>query len=339
MSKDVLPGPPRVQIQTQSGCDGRCVFCPNKAVLESSLEQGRMAPELYHKIIDELADLAPRRISPYLMNEPLLDARLPDFIRYTVDRVPAATTLVTSNGTHLSEELGEALIASGLKRLKVSLQSLDPEVNKRLMGASCDPEKIVHNILTFKRLMNKKRTKRPDLRVSMIVTKFNAREIEHARRFWKKHGIRLVTSALENRGGNIDAAEALNTQEMTHLCCACIRPSREMCVLWNGDVVLCCVDWWRTAIVGNLAEQSVREVWNGPRLQTIRDALARDDHTQLPEICANCAQSARPDEHRRGLKSLLRRWAPRRQPQTEPHSAACGPQCAHSQGASDNDAQ
>ena len=58
------PGPPRVQIQTQSGCNGRCVFCPNRDVLRSDLPQGRMAFAAYCKIIDELATLRPRRISP-----------------------------------------------------------------------------------------------------------------------------------------------------------------------------------------------------------------------------------------------------------------------------------
>lgn len=308
VSGEVPPGPPRVQIQTQSGCNGRCVFCPNEAVLKSDLKQGRMAPYLFHKIIDELAQFPPRRISPYLMNEPLLDLRLPDFIRYVAQKVPTATTLVTTNGENLKEEIGRGLIDSGLKRLKVSLQSLNPEVNRQLMGPSCDSEKIVRNILDFKRLMREKRAKHLDLRVSMIVTKSNAGEIDETRRFWKKHGIRLVTSALENRGGNIDAAGSLNPHDMSHLCGDCIRPSREMCILWNGDVVLCCVDWWRTTILGNVAEKSVQEIWNGPRLNEIRQALARDDHGALPEICVNCAESARPDDHRKDLKNLLRRW-------------------------------
>src|SRR5690606_21667841 len=57
-----LPGPPRVQIQTQSGCNARCVFCPNGDVLKSDLSQGRMPESLFQKIVDELAETKPRRI-------------------------------------------------------------------------------------------------------------------------------------------------------------------------------------------------------------------------------------------------------------------------------------
>jgi MoaA/NifB/PqqE/SkfB family radical SAM enzyme len=276
--------------------------------LESELEQGRMTPELYRKIVDELAGLAPRRISPYLMNEPLLDPRLPEFVRYTTERVPEATTLITTNGTRLTEAFGAALIDAGLKRVKVSLQSLDPETNKRLMGDRVDSAEVVRNVIAFHRVIREKRAKQVDLRVSMIVTRYNQAEIDAARRFWRKQGIRLVTSALENRGGNIAEADALNPHEMARLNGDCTRPSKDMCILWNGDAVLCCVDWWRTTIVGNVAEQSIREIWNGPRLTEIRKALRENDCSVLPKICACCAQSADPHRHRRGFKGLVSRW-------------------------------
>ena len=306
MSNEIGPGPQRIQIQTQSGCDGRCVFCPNRDVLKSDLPQGRMEAELYHKVIGDLARTPPHRVSTYLMNEPLLDGRLPDLIRYTSQALPGVTTLVTSNGTHLTREMGEGLIDAGLKRLKVSIQSLDRETNARLMGASVDSELVVARVLAFKRLIRARRSKL-DLRVSMIVTKLNADAIAHARRFWRKHGIRLVTSVLENRGGNIADADALNPHGMACAHCDCIRPSREMCVLWNGDVVLCCVDWWRTAVVGNVAEQSVQEIWQGARLREVRAALRENDEDAMPKICAHCAESAQPDYHRGGLRGFLSR--------------------------------
>jgi len=298
--------PRRVQIQTQSGCNGRCVFCPNEDVLRSGLAQGRMSPALFHKIIDELAASPPSRVSLYLMNEPLLDLRLPEFVRYVAERIPASTTLVTSNGTQLTEDMGAALIDAGLKRLKVSVQSLDPETNRELMGPWCDSEKVVGNVLAFKRLLKEKRSKL-DLRVSMLVTKLNQDEIEDTRRFWRGHGIRLVTSALENRGGNIEAAEDLNPHEMACYHCSCVRPSREMCILWNGDVVLCCVDWWRTVIVGNVEKQSIGEVWKGEDLEVIRSALRENNEILMPTICSECTESAQPDFHRAGFRGFLSR--------------------------------
>lgn len=305
MHMDAGTGPQRVQIQTQSGCNGRCVYCPNHEVLHSNLKQGRMDEGLYRKIIDELAELEPNRISLYLMNEPLLDRRLPDFVRYASERVPGATTLVTTNGTYLDEDRTAALMEAGLKRLKVSLQSLDPAVNRELMGSWCDSEKIVSNILGAKRVIDRAPGRPLDLRVSTIVTRLNAHEIDGARHFWAAHGIRLVTSSLENRGGNIEEAPTLNPHAMKERGHDCIRPSREMCILFNGDVVLCCVDWFRTEVLGNVAEQGIRGIWGSPRLQAVRHALCTNDKENMPEICVNCTESARPRFHRRGLRRML----------------------------------
>lgn len=307
MHIEIGPGPQRIQIQTQSGCNGRCVFCPNGDILKAGLKQGRMELGLFRKIIDDLAETPPHRISPYLMNEPLLDLRLPEFVAYVSERIPQATTLVTSNGTNLTEEMGDALIGAGLKRLKVSLQSLDSPVNKQLMGEWCDSDRIVRNVLAFKKQITARKSKL-DLRISMIVTKLNHTEIEKARRFWRKHGIRLVTSALENRGGNValQAAE-LNPHTMACYNTDCVRPSREMCILWNGDAVLCCVDWWRTVVLGNAGEQRVQDIWLGARLDGIRQALRENNKTAMPTICARCEQSAQPDYHRKGLKGFIKR--------------------------------
>ncbi len=279
--------PRRIQIQTQTGCNGRCIFCPNEAFIKSHLPTGRMSTELFKEIVDKLVEIQPHRIMPYLQNEPLLDERLPDLIAYIHSKMPKVTTLVVTNGTRLTNDVGEALIKSGLKRLKVSLQSLDDEVNKELMGYPATP--VVENILGFAQLLERYGSSM-DFRVSTIVNSKNEKEIEKMQEFWGRHKIRLVLSALENRGGNIDALKLSHTNVMKSRR-GCIRPTREMCILFNGEVVLCCVDWLRTVILGDLKEQSVAEVWNSPRLNLIREGLKMEDCCHLPEICRNCAEA------------------------------------------------
>lgn len=304
MSVEITAGPPRIQIQTQAGCNGRCVFCPNEQLIEAGLPQGKMSVELFHKIIDELVEIPPRRIGLYLMNEPLLDNRLPEFVRYTAERIPSTKTQIITNGTFLDEPTAEALIDAGIKQVKVSLQSLDSETNRKLMGYPS--EGVIENCITFQKLLAKKRVKDLDFRVSMIVTSLNADKLDDIRAFWRKHNIRLVTSALENRGGNIAQAATLNPHEMKSMG-DCIRPSRDFAVLYNGDAVLCCVDWMRTTILGNVGEQSIRDIWHGEALKRIRAGLREGDRSKLPKICLNCAESASPNYHRRGLKGLLSR--------------------------------
>jgi hypothetical protein len=80
-----------------------------------------------------------------------------------------------------------------------------------------------------------------------------------------------------------------------------------MCILWNGDVVLCCVDWRRTVIAGNVADTPAPDVWNASKFQEIRRAFEEQDIGALPEICVNCTESACPEKHRRGVSGVLSR--------------------------------
>src|SRR5918999_3500602 len=76
----------RIQIQTVSWCNRSCAFCPSG---KFPVPKTYMPLEVYHRIIDQLHDLDfSGRISPYLMNESLLDKRLPDLITYARRRCP-----------------------------------------------------------------------------------------------------------------------------------------------------------------------------------------------------------------------------------------------------------
>ncbi len=60
-----------------------------------------------------------------------------------------------------------------------------------------------------------------------------------------------------------------------------------MSVYWNGDVALCCMDYDSQYNMGNLVEQSVKEVWNSRQINDIRKAhrgLKYDDMS----LCNTC---------------------------------------------------
>ena len=120
-----VPAFPRnVQIQTLTGCNGACVFCPYPRTVESQ-PKGFMSEELFRKIVDEIATHPVRRVSPYLMNEPFLDPRLLDRIAYIRKKAPKARVVVTTNGSRLSPEVCERLLESGgLHALCISFQGV-----------------------------------------------------------------------------------------------------------------------------------------------------------------------------------------------------------------------
>ena len=67
----------------------------------------------------------------------------------------------------------------------------------------------------------------------------------------------------------------------------CTRLFKHAYILFNGDMVLCCTDYFKTMVLGNVAESSIYEVWNGPRAVKIRQDFLRGDFSENP-LCRDC---------------------------------------------------
>ena len=280
-----VPNFPRIiQIQTQSGCNADCQFCPNHSTL-GKISMGRMDEEVFHWIIDEAVKHPVRRISPYLMNEPLADDRLPDLIRYITDRKQKITnTKINTNATFLTESMGERLIESGLDRLHVSFHGIHKETYEASMG-KLSWEKNLTNVNRFIELQRRRNAKKPRLKITMVHTKTIDRELTEIREYWNSRGIAVNIHALENRSDKRVEDKALNIQSMRALS-DCDRLMQQAYILWNGDCVLCCVDWFRTTVMGNMSEKSLQSVWqNDTYLQFRRRYLAGQVEGTLCEGC------------------------------------------------------
>jgi hypothetical protein len=57
--------------------------------------------------------------------------------------------------------------------------------------------------------------------------------------------------------------------------------------MFNGDMVLCCVDYSREQVLGNIADRSIHDVWNGPVAREIRRRYLAHEFDGLP-LCGNC---------------------------------------------------
>ncbi len=77
--------------------------------------------------------------------EPLLRADVPDLIRMLKAELGVPDVALTTNGW-LLEKLAATLKASGLDRLNVSLDALDPAVAGRMNGLGFSPERVLRGI-------------------------------------------------------------------------------------------------------------------------------------------------------------------------------------------------
>ena len=61
-----------------------------------------------------------------------------------------------------------------------------------------------------------------------------------------------------------------------------------MTVLYSGEVTLCCMDIKGSESIGNVGEQSLRQLWSGHIMQKIR-AAHREHAYQKVKLCSTCS--------------------------------------------------
>jgi radical SAM protein with 4Fe4S-binding SPASM domain len=108
----------QVLIETRTDCNKRCAFCP-QSFYKRSLEV--MPWHVYVKIIDSLADIGfSGRIALFVSNEPLLETRLEEMIRYAKQKSPRFFLDITTNGLLLNIEKVDSLFSVGLDNININ---------------------------------------------------------------------------------------------------------------------------------------------------------------------------------------------------------------------------
>ena len=93
-----------IEIETINRCNNDCSFCPVNRN-DDTRPFCKMSEELFKKIIDELAqNNYSGYISLFSNNEPLVDVRIFQFLKYAKDKLPNATHCMYTNGILLDDE-------------------------------------------------------------------------------------------------------------------------------------------------------------------------------------------------------------------------------------------
>ncbi len=87
---------------------------------------------------------------------------------------------------------------------------------------------------------------------------------------------------LTNRAGTV----SVGNQEPVLAGRPCHYLAYQLTLNWNGDVLLCVQDWHRKVIFGNVANQTLLEVWQSRPMAKRRAQLTRGDRSASP--CSGC---------------------------------------------------
>jgi len=287
LTRRPVPAFPRtLQIQTRTGCNADCIFCPYGATADTQ-PRGTMEWALFRKIIDESARHRVRRISPYLMNEPFVDREIFGKIAY-INRVNRrARVTLTTNGSLLTAPVVERLLdlGGGVHELAISVQGIEPEAYARTMRGGMDLHRTLANVDHLVREMRRRRARRPALWITMVDT--GIIDARRAVEYWRGRGLNARYTRLENRGGNVREAVGFSRSRKMDVFSGCTRLFKQAYIRFNGDVVLCCTDYEARIVLGNVRESSLHEVWNGAVAVSLRAKFLSGRIGEIP-LCGAC---------------------------------------------------
>lgn len=69
---------------------------------------------------------------------------------------------------------------------------------------------------------------------------------------------------------------------------ACFEPTGKLVINWNGDVLLCCNDYYAKYIFGNIKKVSILEAWNNKDFNNYRNILKENGGRTKIDLCENC---------------------------------------------------
>ncbi|MCK9370673.1 radical SAM protein [Candidatus Dojkabacteria bacterium] len=187
-------------------------------------------------------------IAPYLMCEPLLDKNICKKIKLIREMCPNASVEISTNGSLLTPKLAKELSETGITRVHFNVGGATKEVyEKRMKGLKF--ENTIKNIKYFRTLF-------PSVYINFVVHNDNKHQIEAIKELFKDFSVTTDYWA-SNRGGNLRIKNDGNTRFAN-----CDLQNTDMYIMSNSDVIICCNDYMRTVVLGNLKKTNIWKLWD-----------------------------------------------------------------------------
>jgi radical SAM protein with 4Fe4S-binding SPASM domain len=259
--------------------------------------KGFMDIGLYKKVMQELEPYL-CNINLYFQGEPMLHPLFFSFLTNSLN----TNTVVSTNGHFLSEESSERLIRSGLNKLIISLDGLDQKSYSeyRVNG---DLNKVIDGV-RYISAAKKKHGSSLNIELQFLVNKFNEHQVPAVRTFAKSVNVKLRLKSMQiidkaDIGTWLPSGRRFRRYRFTEggyelkssLPDRCARLWFNPVITWDGKVVPCCFDKDAEYIMGDLAQDSFREIWNGPKYRIFRKSILTGRN--MIEMCRNCTSGLR----------------------------------------------
>jgi MoaA/NifB/PqqE/SkfB family radical SAM enzyme len=317
-------GPFFVDVDLTSRCNLQCVGCPYHSPHVEGQSPGEspgrdLRPNLFEGLCRQLRAMGTYNLILQGSGEPCLHGDLPEMVKFA-KALGFHVELIT-NGTLLTRERVEALLAAGLDRLKVSLWASSPQQYEHIYPGT-DPKyfaRVVEGLERVAALKAERNSDRPVLAVYQPLSRHNYQTIDAMIDLVLNCGCNgLLFAPLGTNLGEL-ASLALDSDEKRLVQGSLLRARQRLDSLGlqhNIDQALlryelgpdvwktlpCYITWLHARVradgnvqpcgrcesvnFGNLNEQPFQEIWNGAAIRGFRrKAMTSKGLASIAERC------------------------------------------------------
>ena len=270
--------PDHIYVELTNICNARCTICATPSMQR---ERSIMPPWLFHKIVDECGQAGAAKLLPFLHGESLLVPGVLDYFRYVREHSPATHLNLTTNGSKLSRQISDEVLAEDLvDSVIVSIDGGDKETFEKIrLNLSYD--EVRENVLYFIERRNQLEKKKPTLSISMVTVAENKHTREKLRAAWAGAD-EVRFSVYFNWAGKLE-----NNGRTPNKINFCERLQHYITILADGRVAMCCFDSEADYVVGDVKTQTIREVWHSEAFNEKRRLLYQRNFDKL-SLCGKC---------------------------------------------------
>jgi len=296
--KPVVWGMPiSYSIEPTNHCNLKCPECPSGlGALTRPL--GLLSVEDFKSIINQIKDTG-FYIQLYFQGEPYINKNLPEMIKFAQSKNIYVS--ISTNGHYTNEKTVDNIIENAPDKLIFSVDGLDEESyqNYRVGGSF---KKADEGLRLLIKKRNQLETKKPFVEFQFIVMKQNEHLLNDVIKYGKDAGVDKVVfktmqiSSYENalyflpanqkyRRYVVNNGEVKIKNKLKDHCFALWRTS---VITWDGKVVPCCFDKDANFGLGELKDNSMKDIWISKPYQDFRQGIL--NNRKGLSMCTNCTE-------------------------------------------------
>ena len=258
--------------------------------------------DLFKNTIDQLHSTLSYLVF-YFQGEPYLHPQFLDLVGYASSK--KIYTATSTNAHFLNDEMAKRTIQSGLDRLIISIDGTTQESYESYrIGGKLD--KVIEGTKNIIRWKKELKSLTPFVVFQFLVVKQNEHQIEEVRALAKKIGVdqvALKTAQIYDYENGSDLIPTIDKYSRykkndggkysikNELLNHCWKMWHSCVITWDGKVVPCCFDKDAHYVMGNLQDQSFKEIWQSDQYNSFRASLLRS-RSEI-EMCRNCTEGTK----------------------------------------------